>query len=96
MTPAETLVQAVQERRAELRRYLDWFGTDPVGRDWMTGPASVAEYRVRLDELDRLLLFANVAEVTEGAPSRQCPADYLGAPGCICKRDDLHEYAAIR
>jgi hypothetical protein len=83
---AEALAVAVQDRRAHLVRCVAMYET----RGWTD---LAAEYRVRLDELDRLLLFANVAEMSEPA---KCPADYLGAPGCICKRDDLHEYAAAR
>jgi len=59
MTAAEALVQAVQERRAHLVRCVEMYEE----RGWTD---LAAEYRVRLDELDRLLLFANVAEMTEG------------------------------
>jgi len=78
-TEAHAIARAVQDRRAELRRYLDWYATNPVGKTWTEGTASVAEYRARLDELDRLLLFANVAEMTEGAdPRAGCCAEWEG------------------
>jgi len=61
MTTAEchAIAVAVQERRAHLVRCVEMY----EARGW---DALLAEYRVRLDEVDRLLLFANVAEMTEG------------------------------
>jgi hypothetical protein len=50
---------ATEERRAHLVRCVEMY----EARGW---DALLAEYRIRLDELDRLLLFANVAELTEG------------------------------
>ena len=65
MTTAEAhaIAVAVQERRDELARYRDWYATNPVGKEWTD---LARENAIRLDELDRLLLFANVAEMTEG------------------------------
>jgi len=65
MTTAEAhaIAVAVQERRAELARYRDWYATNTVGREWTD---LARENAIRLDELDRLLLFANVAEMSEG------------------------------
>ena len=59
MTATETLAEDVQERRAHLVRCVEMY--EEHGWDDLA-----AEYRVRLDELDRLLLFANVAEMSEG------------------------------
>ena len=58
-TEAEHIAVAVQERRAHLVRCVAMYEE----RGWTD---LAAEYRVRLDELDRLLLFANVAEMSEG------------------------------
>jgi hypothetical protein len=57
MNPAEA--HAIQERRAHLVRCVEMYEE----HGWTD---LVAEYRIRLDELDRLLLFANVAEMSEG------------------------------
>ena len=59
MTTTETLAVAIQERRAHLVRCVAMYEE----RDWTD---LAAEYAIRLDELDRLLLFANVAEMSEG------------------------------
>ena len=76
MTRAEALAVAFEERRAELRRYREWFATNPIGRQWSDYDR---EFAIRLDELDRLALSAQVGEMSHG-----CPADYLGADGCTC------------
>ena len=57
-TTAMRLESAADERRAHLVRCVAMY----EARGWTD---LVAEYRVRLDELDRLLLFVNVAEMTE-------------------------------
>lgn len=61
MTPAEALAAAFEERRAELRRYIEWCEANRPAWSDLT-----AEYRLRLDELDRLALSAQVGEMTEG------------------------------
>ena len=58
-TEAEHIAEEAQERRAHLVRCVEMY----EARGW---DDLAAEYRVRLDELDRLLLLANVAEMTEG------------------------------
>jgi hypothetical protein len=51
--------KAIEERRAHLVRCIAMYGE----RGWTD---LLIEYKARLDELDRLLLFANVAEMSEG------------------------------
>ncbi len=56
---AHLLRVATEERRAHLVRCVEMY----EARGWTD---LAAEYAIRLDEVERLLLFANVAEMTEG------------------------------
>lgn len=61
MTPDEALAAAFETRRAELRGWIAW--NEEHRPSWAD---LTAEYRLRLDELDRLALSAQVGEMTEG------------------------------
>ena len=65
MTAAEAhaIAVAVVDRRDELVRWMHLYETDPVMKGWTD---LAAEHRAELDILERLLLFANVAQMTEG------------------------------
>ena len=62
MTPTEAhaIAEAVVDRRDELVRWMHLYETDPVMSGWTD---LAAEHRAELDILERLLLFANVAEM---------------------------------
>lgn len=66
MTVAEAhaIAVAVQTRRAELAKWREWYQTNAVGRAWSTSEMA-AEHAIRLDELDKILLTAQAAEMTE-------------------------------
>ena len=66
MTTAEAhaIAVAVQTRRAELETFRQFYLQNSVGRAWANSEMAV-EHAIRLDELDRILLTAQNAEMTE-------------------------------